>query len=589
MTRLNLRDLLRKVGRAVGLGSVITLALFRFNVGPHSAAQSSSPIAQQSTQSLDPFGGMSMGLGSLPLLTPGQTRSISAENPSGGKGLATMEPLRPDDPYHLSSSEAARWKKHPFLAPKAHQTVTLMDVDGPGIIQHIWMVPDDSGFLYHGRNCILRFYWDGETSPSIEAPVTDFFAIGHDTFAPVDSLPVVVNPSSALNSFWPMPFRKHARITFTNESDRDEGLLAYQITYTEGAVPSNAAYFHAQYRQGSWANQNPYVIVDGIKGHGQYVGTVLEVSQTDDVWFGEGEVQFYIDGDSNFPTISGTGTEDYFLFSYGFPQVRSTLFSGLTLREGVKGGDPGGNAGALWTMYRWHIMDSIKFQDDLRITIEGLGGLKNQLQHGFVKRRYLLNSVAYWYQTEPHAVFPSLPSSAERSGDPFADSPVSVFSLKQAVIANDGERFRWQNCGAANSDFRKLYSGYKSADGAFVCYGAADGVSSHDSRQERGFLIHPDKPGAPISVTWNVSIPTNSVIHLEYGLVPLSNTRTHFSVEALGRDGHTESVLDDTLSSLGAHHEISLKLPAQTSSLRFLTSNAAGDTSSTVWFRPEIE
>jgi hypothetical protein len=568
---------------------VIALGLFILHIVLRASAQNQVPAPQPDAGSLESFGSMSMGLGSLPLLTPGQTRSISAENPTGGKGLATLEPLRPSDPYHLSSSEAAGWKKHPFLAPKAHETVTLMDVDGPGVIQHIWMVPDDSSFLYHGRSCILRFYWDDETSPSIEVPVTDFFAIGHDTFAPVNSLPVVVNPSSALNSFWPMPFRKHARITFTNDSDRDEGLLAYQITYTEGPVPANAAYFHAQYRQGSWANQNPYVIVDGLKGQGQYVGTVLEVSQTDDVWFGEGEVQFYIDGDSDFPTISGTGTEDYFLFSYGFRQVRSTPYSGLTLREGVRREDVGGTAGAKWTMYRWHIMDPIKFQEDLRITIEGLGGLKNQLERGFVKRRDLLSSVAYWYQTEPHAPFPPLPSSVERSGDPFADLPVSVFNLRQAVVTASKERFHWQNCGAADSDFRKLYSGYESAEGAFVCYGAADGVTSRDFRQERGFLVHPDERNAPISVTWPISTPTNSVIHLEYGLVPLSSGPVGFSVEAERPGGHTGTILQDTLRSPGSPRDISLRLPAGTKSLRILISKSTADKSSTIWFRPEVE
>lgn len=539
--------------------------------------------------SYNPFGAINVGLGSLPLLTSEQTRSISAENPTGGKGMATTKPSLPSDPYHLSSGEAAEWKKHPFLAPKAHQTVTLMDVNGPGVIQHIWMVPDDAGFLYHGRGCVLRIYWDGETSPSVEVPLTDFFAIGHDMFALVNSLPVVDNPSSALNSFWPMPFHKHARITVTNDSDRDEGLLAYQITYTEGPVPSNAAYFHAQYRQGSWAMQNPYVIVDGVKGKGQYVGTLLEVLQTDDVWFGEGEVQFYLDGDTNYPTISGTGTEDYFLFSYGFPQVRSTLYSGVTLKEGVRAGDVGGTKGAKWTMYRWHIMDPIKFQEDFRITIQGLGGLKHQTVPGFVKRRDLLRSVAYWYQTEPHAAFPHLPSYTDRIRDPFGNFPISIFDLKQAAISSAKEEFTWQDCGRLDTDFRKLYFGYVSAEGAFVCNGTTAGVTPGVAHQQRGFLMHPDKQEETLAAVWKVSLPNSGKLHLGYALIPASNAKIRFSVTALCADGKSESVLDEELDPREEPRDSVLPLPSCTEKLRFTATQSEGGQLSTVWFHPEVD
>jgi Protein of unknown function (DUF2961) len=547
-------------------------------------------MAQNNSGPQQPAGaeGMVQGLGSLPILNANETRSISAENPTGGKGLATAEPLLPGDPYHLSSPEAAGWKKHPFLAPKAHQTVMLMNVDGPGVIEHIWMVPDDSGFLFHGRGCVLRMYWDGETSPSVEVPVTDFFAVGHDMFAPVNSLPVVDNPGSALNSFWPMPFRKHARITFTNDSDRDEGLLAYQITYSVGRVAADAGYFHAQYRQGSWVDQNPYVILDRVRGEGQYVGTVLEVAQTDDVWFGEGEVQVYLDGDTNLPTISGTGTEDYFLFSYGFPEVRSTLYSGVPLKQGVKPGDAGGTAGALWTMYRWHIMDPIRFHKDFRMTIEGLGGLKGQTQHGFVKRRDMLSSVAYWYQTEPHAPFPLLPSYAERSRDPFGDFPVSGFDLRQATVSSRKKDSTWQPCGRFDSNFRKFYSGFVSSDGAFVCNGVSLAVTASSSQQERGFMMQTGDSRGAVAASWIIPRSATARLRLEYALVPASSSSIRFSVEASCGAGKPKHLLDEVLAPGAQPRESVIALPACSDKLQFAATQSAGESVSTIWFRPEL-
>ena len=142
------------------------------------------------------------------------------------------------------------WKVNPFIKPKAGGTVTIMDVDGPGVIQHIF-IATETNWAGNGRACVLRFYWDGEPSPSVEVPLTDFFAVGHDRFAPVSSLAVVVNPTSALNCYWPMPFHKHVKITFSNESDKELTLLAYQITYAKTDIPENAGYLHAQWRRGA--------------------------------------------------------------------------------------------------------------------------------------------------------------------------------------------------------------------------------------------------------------------------------------------------------------------------------------------------
>jgi hypothetical protein len=346
------------------------------------------------------------GLVGLPLLDNTQTRSISAENLTGEKGKGGMAIPDPSELKPAASARAADslgqgWKVKPFLRVNAGETVTLMDVNGPGTIQHIWMVEGLS------RANILRFYWDGEITPSVEVPAPDFFAVGHEKFARVNSQVVIVNPQNALNCYWPMPFRKHARVTFTNESDKDLELLAFQITYSLNTVEQNSGYFHAQWRRAKTGNQNPYTILDGVKGKGRYVGTFLAWTQmTSKGWFGEGEVKFFMDGDTKFPTICGTGTEDYFLGSYGFAESYTTAFSGTTLPATTEGELPN-----LWSLYRWHLPDPICFEKDLKVTIQALGW-------GSTGKYKLLDddiaSVAYWYQAEPHQPFPALPPLEQR-------------------------------------------------------------------------------------------------------------------------------------------------------------------------------
>mgnify|MGYP001389413311 CR=1 FL=1 len=340
------------------------------------------------------------GLAGLPLLDNTETRSISAENMTGEKGKGGMAIPNPSDTKPAASGRAADdlgqgWKVKPFLRVNSGETVTLMDVDGPGIVQHIWMVEGLS------RANVIRFYWDGEATPSIEVPVPDFFAVGHEKFARVNSQVVTVNPQNALNCYWPMPFRRHAKVTFTNEGEKDLELLAFQITYALTPVPENSGYFHAQWRRARTGGANPYVILDEVKGKGRYVGTFLAWSQmTSKGWFGEGEVKFFMDGDTKFPTICGTGTEDYFLGSYGFAEPYTTAYAGTTLATSTEGELPN-----LWSLYRWHVLDPICFNRDLKITIQALGW-------GSDGRYRLLDddiaSVAYWYQAEPHNPFPAL-------------------------------------------------------------------------------------------------------------------------------------------------------------------------------------
>ncbi len=341
-----------------------------------------------------------MGLAGLSVLDNTRTRSISAENRTGEKGKGGMAIPDPSELKPAASARAAdslgqEWKVKPFLRVNSGETVTLMDVDGPGTIQHIWMVEGLS------RANILRFYWDGEVTPSIEVPAPDFFAVGHEKFARVNSQVVTVNPKNALNCYWPMPFRKHAKVTLTNEGSKDLILLAFQITYSLNHVDRKAGYFHAQWRRARTGGQNPYVILDGVKGKGRYVGTFLAWTQmTSKGWFGEGEVKFFMDGDTKFPTICGTGTEDYFLGSYGFEQSYTTPYSGTTLAATTEGELPN-----LWSLYRWHLPDPICFSHDLKVTIQALGW-NNKGKYRLLDDD--IASVAYWYQTEPHQPFPVL-------------------------------------------------------------------------------------------------------------------------------------------------------------------------------------
>jgi hypothetical protein len=345
------------------------------------------------------------GLGSLPFLTDAKTKSISPENPTGEKGKGGMAIPNPKDPKPFVNARAADdlgqgWKVSPFIRINKGETAILMDVEGEGIIQHIWMVEGLS------RSHVLRFYWDNEKTPSIEVPAPDFFAVGHELFAPVNSLAVVVNAKNALNCYWPMPFKKHVKITLTNEDDKDLELMAYQITYSETTIPDNSGYFHAQWRRSMTNPDNPdYVIIDGVKGKGRYVGTFLAWTQLSSAWFGEGEIKFYLDGDKKFPTICGTGTEDYFCGSWGFPEIYTTAYSGNTLKYAGVNGPP------KWSLYRWHIQDPICFQKDLKVTIQALGWYPNK------KYKPLdddIASVAYWYQTEPHEKFPVFPELKKR-------------------------------------------------------------------------------------------------------------------------------------------------------------------------------
>ncbi len=356
------------------------------------------------------FNGLGLHLGNLSRLSPARTRSISPENFTGEKGQGGMA-------TEGTGASCARdlgqgWKISPSVRIAGGQTFTLADIEGSGAIQQIWMTPTG-----HWRHSILRFYWDDQEQPSVECPVGDFFACGWGKYAQVSSLAVCVNPGSAFNCYWEMPFRRRCRITLTNVSEQ-EMVLYYQVNYTLTEVPEDAGYFHAQFRRVSpLPYREVYTILEGVRGRGHYVGTYMAWGVNNCGWWGEGEIKFFLDGDGEFPTICGTGTEDYFCGSYNFDLGKenggyrefTTPYAGLpqVLRpDGLY------QSQTRFGMYRWHIMDPVRFETDLRVTIQALGWFVARGADG--TRRYLplqddIASVAYWYQTLPTAPFPALP------------------------------------------------------------------------------------------------------------------------------------------------------------------------------------
>lgn len=360
------------------------------------------------------FNGLDANMGNIYRMSDAVSRSISPENFKGEKGKGGMATTGTG--ANASRELGQTWKVSPSVIIKKHTTYTVAEIDGQGAIQHIWMTPTGNW-----RYSIIRFYWDDETTPSVEAPVGDFFCMGWGKYAPVQSLAVVVNPGSAFNCYWPMPFRKKCRITMENIDDEDM-VLYYQVDYTLTKVPDDAAYFHAQFRRiNPLPYKKDYILVDSIQGKGQYVGTYLAYGSNKNGWWGEGEIKFFMDGDTKFPTIIGTGTEDYFCGSYNFETRKKnpdgtetrayTEFTGpyTGLPQVIKG-DGLYNVAQRFGLYRWHIADPIRFEKNLKVTLQALGWRAGG--------RYLplqddIASVVFWYQSGPHGAFPKLPSKDE--------------------------------------------------------------------------------------------------------------------------------------------------------------------------------
>jgi hypothetical protein len=336
----------------------------------------------------------------LPRLSKAKSRSISAENPRGEKGKGGMALPGPN-----SHALGQGWKVAPAISIEPGTTTTIADIEGPGIINHIWITGKA-----RWRYAILRFYWDGQDFPSAEVPAGDFFASAWEDYAQVSSLAVCVNPRSGYNCYWQMPFKKNCRITVEN-LDTEQMVLFYQVDYTLDEVPEDYGCFHAAFRR---ANPQPYkevyTILDGVKGQGHYVGTYLAWGVNSTGWWGEGEMKFYLDGDE-WPTICGTGLEDYIGGSYNFDvngkyTPFTTPYSGL---HQVISPDGLYKSQQRFGMYRWQIVDPIRFEEDLRVTVHALGWRPDR----FLPLQDDIASVAYWYQSLPGQVLKPLPSKEE--------------------------------------------------------------------------------------------------------------------------------------------------------------------------------
>ncbi|MEN8127223.1 MAG: glycoside hydrolase family 172 protein [Planctomycetota bacterium] len=373
------------------------------------------------------FDGMACNMSNISFLSNAETRSVSSENRTGGKSAGGMEPVEIDpetnQPIGPSRELGLGWKTHAWDTIQPGETFTMADIEGSGTIQQIWLTPTGCH-----RHSILRIYWDDQEIPSVECPIGDFFASAYANqgHSPISSLAVCVNPGSAFNCYWPMPFRKRCKITLENIG-LNNTIIFFQINYALGEVSEDAAYFHAQFRR---VNPLPYkkvyTIVDGIRGKGHYVGVYMAWGLNNNGWWGEGEIKFYMDGDipdgktvdesvaehggDCFPTICGTGTEDYFCGSYNF-DVKGKYTEFTTPYAGVPQilrPDGTYKSQTRFSMYRWHITDPIRFNDDIAVTIQALGHRDGGRL--FMPLQDDIASVAFWYQTLPTAPFPELPT-----------------------------------------------------------------------------------------------------------------------------------------------------------------------------------
>lgn len=349
-------------------------------------------------------------------ITAGKTRLFTAENVYGEKGRGGMAQLSQtpqsevtgigqpwDGPNTCARELGQKWKVRPCITLAPQSVTAIMDTDGPGRITHLWITLN----FKRARDVILRIFWDGETSPSVEAPVSDFFCCGWGSPLKITALPMNVNPTGGMNCYFPMPFRKHARVTVENLSGEKIDGFFYAVSMEEGPVSDDEGYFHAQFhRTNPLQYGEDYTILDSVQGKGHYVGTQLSWQQNSSGWWGEGEVKAFIDGDGEFPSYCGTGTEDYFGGAWGFEGNYSAPFLGyqdvMTLGANPR---PCNSIGNRHSMYRFHIADPIHFQTDFKITIQAIGWRS--------EGRYLplqddIASVAYWYQSEPHNPFPPM-------------------------------------------------------------------------------------------------------------------------------------------------------------------------------------
>ena len=332
--------------------------------------------------------------------------SVCPENLTGEKGQGGRAETG-------SASFAARelgqgWKVNPYIVIAPGTTAVLADIKGQGAIKHFWITESTKA----PRLLILRIYFDGQERPAVEAPLSDFFAnAGNNEYRQLSSLAICFNPRKGMNCYFEMPYYKGFRFELENIGSENYSVY-YQIDCEEKKLPENSLYFHAQFRRvNPLPYKDVYTILDGVKGNGLYVGTYMHWGAKSNGWWGEGEIKFYIDGDTDFPSICGTGTEDYFCGAWCFRNEGKyaeycTPYAGLSKVSVTDEKRPQ----PYFDMYRWHITDPIYFKQDLRVTMQALGWRS--------EGRYLplqddISSVAYWYSDNLDDEYPPLPSPDE--------------------------------------------------------------------------------------------------------------------------------------------------------------------------------
>ena len=336
-------------------------------------------------------------LDSLMKIKPGKSRAVTSSDPN-------------------MNSNADRIR---YIAPG--ETRVLADIKGPAVIRHIWLTFNEArpNWLEGGGSAapdeiVLRMYWDGAREPAVEAPIGDFFGAGFGKRLELISTPVQVETGGdGYNEFWPMPFFKRGLITVTNESSKNVRSFYYQIDYDEEpGLANDSAYFCAQYNQAFPEKLGQDYLIADLEGKGQYVGTVMSVRSRSPLWFGEGDARIYVDGDTK-PSIQGTGTEDYFLMAWGLTEGMYPYFGCTYLSTDSE------SLGTEYGMYRWHIVDAIRFAKSLRFDMEHTGWIsadetESGKIEGHVEREDDIATVAFWYQEGQPKRFTKLPPLAER-------------------------------------------------------------------------------------------------------------------------------------------------------------------------------
>ncbi len=334
------------------------------------------------------------------------TRSISPENFDGSKGGGAR--ATSGTGAGCARDLGPGWKVSPSVDIDPGATFVVADIEGAGCISHIWATTHTDNW----RTLVLRMYWDGDPEPAVEVPYGDFFCNGWGVFSQVNSQTVAANPHGGFNSYWPMPFRRGALITLENTSEASARVY-YQVTYELRAVPPTIGYFHAQWRRSNpLEEKKPHVLLDKITGHGSYVGTYLAWGVNSNGWWGEGEMKFYFDGDRKYPTICGTGTEDYFGGAWNFdvPGHGYTEYSTpyLGMPQVIR---PDGlySSQQRFGLYRWHILDPIRFDEEIsRVEIQALGW---RAGWRYLPLRDDISSTSFFYLDHSSTSRPTSPTS----------------------------------------------------------------------------------------------------------------------------------------------------------------------------------